>query len=216
MLEPLTRVQHRSRVYRFANLGGDLQVVEKMVDPGTPVTEIMDLLIANGFGSDPAEFVRRPFLPKLPGFAHSSRFTAGDVAVFYSALDIETALSEIESLARRTTFDGLKSTVTVRYRCGECDFAGDVKDLVPLANDLPFLSSIDESGYPQCQAVAREAIAEGLQGLLTPSARRINGINLPVFSEMALSNPSLNQYWVVTYDPVNDLVTSREAVPGGA
>jgi hypothetical protein len=202
MLEALERAAFAARVHRLVNLSRDAQTLGQMVD-AQAVAEVLQLMAASGLGPDPLEMIRRPFVPKAPGTGRPSRFSDGNVLVFYSALEHETAEAEITSLCRRTTFDGLRVRATAYYRFGACDFAGDVKDLRPYADEWAFLYSADESGYPQCQAIGGEAVSENLDALQTRSARRAEGTTLPVFRQGALANPTLNDYWAITFEPAD-------------
>jgi hypothetical protein len=50
------------------------------------------------------------------------------------------------------------------------------------------LVSADESGYPFCRSLARQALAQGISAFHAPSARRDGGVCVPVFMQEALSN----------------------------
>jgi hypothetical protein len=52
----------------------------------------------------------------------------------------------------------------------------------------PELVSVDESGYPFCRSLARQALTQGIFALHAPSARRNGGVCVPVFIQQALSN----------------------------
>jgi hypothetical protein len=68
------------------------------------------------------------------------------------------------------------------------DYTGKTIDLCPHVSTWPELVHPDESAYPACQAIAQEAISVGADGLLTMSARRTGGRNLPVFRQSTLQN----------------------------
>ena len=70
-----------------------------------------------------------------------------------------------------------------------------------------------ESDYGFCNGLGTEAVASGLDGLLTPSARRPDGTNLPVFRRRAVSNPVAHALVAMTLDPSSgEVAVSERAV----
>ncbi len=67
-----------------------------------------------------------------------------------------------------------------------------------------------DSDYHFCNDLGAEAEASDLDGLLTPSARRLNGTNLPVFRRRAVSNPVIHGLVAVTLDPSSGEVAVSE------
>ena len=67
-----------------------------------------------------------------------------------------------------------------------------------------------DSDYRFCNDLGTEAAASGLDGLLTPSARRANGTNLPVFRRRAVSNPVVQAVVAMTLDPSSGEVVLNE------
>lgn len=67
-----------------------------------------------------------------------------------------------------------------------------------------------DSDYGFCNGLGAEAVAADLDGLLTPSARRPNGTNLPVFRRRAVSNPVVHTVVAMTLDPSSGEVTLHE------
>ena len=74
--------------------------------------------------------------------------------------------------------------------------------------DWPDLTHDSEYGF--CNGLGAEAVATGLDGLLTPSARRPNGTNLPVFKRPAVSNPLVHALVSMTLEPSSGEVTVSE------
>ena len=68
-----------------------------------------------------------------------------------------------------------------------------------------------DSDYGFCNALGAEAVESGLDGLLTPSARKDHGTNLPVFRRRAIDNPVVEARVAVTLDPSTGEVSSRES-----
>ena len=207
MLEALQRAAYRARVYRFVSLPDYVRTLGPMVD-AQGVEELVVLLRESGLGQDARELISSPFKPKPPHGRYQGRFSDGSVGVFYGALERETAQEEVTSFCVRVIFAGQDEGTRAFYQFAECDFAGDVKDLRLDGVQWQFLCSADEGVYPICQAIGREAVDEGLDGLVTRSARRAAGTNAPVFRESALANPQLNEYWCITRDAEDGMVTA--------
>lgn len=74
--------------------------------------------------------------------------------------------------------------------------------------DWPALTH--DSDYGFCNDLGAEAVAARLDGLLTPSARRPNGTNLPVFRRRAVSNPVVQALVAMTLVPSSGKVTVSE------
>jgi hypothetical protein len=76
----------------------------------------------------------------------------------------------------------------------------------------PELVDVDEAkAYPFCQRLGREAHEAGIAGFLTPSARRVGGTNVPVFSRPALTNPRVRALAAFEIDPVAGTVEMKWA-----
>ena len=133
-----------------------------------------------------------------------TRFSDGSFPVFYCSLEAATA--EAETRHRLPQFIGQSDTPrTVWYSRFACDFNGTVKDLRCKQTD--WLGLTHDSDYGFCNQLGKEAVAEELDGLLTPSARRNGGTNLPVFRRRAIGNPGDLSTVAATYDPATGAVT---------
>ncbi len=109
--------------------------------------------------------------------------------MFYSSLELETAEAEVLDWYAGAA---LGSTARVAYyHRFRCRFHGSAMDLRLKLSEWPFLTGNVEEAYASCRALAREAVALGLGGFLTPSARRASGTNLPVFRRDAVSEPAV-------------------------
>jgi len=67
-----------------------------------------------------------------------------------------------------------------------------------------------DSDYSFCNDLGAESVASDLDGLLTPSARRPDGTNLPVFKRHAVSNPVVHALVAMTLDPSSGEVALHE------
>jgi RES domain len=192
MLEELQRRGADHRVYRFANLVDFSGMLEQMDLEAGDIEEILEFLGESRDRADAEWLLDAPFTPKPQLAVRRSvptRFSDGSLRVFYSSLESETAELEVlhwyagaalGSAARVTYYD--------RFRC---HFRGPAVDLRPNLGEWPFLTGDGEEAYASCQALAREAVGRDLGGLLTPSARRASGTNVPVFRRETLSEPEI-------------------------
>ena len=143
----------------------------------------------------------KPFEPKPQLAPEPTRFSDGSMRVFYSALEPETAEAEVFVWYMKYALNNAGEERTAHYRRFACDFQGGVKDLRPHLAALPCLIQDEAAGYPDCNRIGIEAVSEGLDGLLTPSARKIKGTCLPVFRRAALSNPQHQDFVAFRFDP---------------
>jgi RES domain len=136
-----------------------------------------------------------------------TRFSGGSWRVFYASLDWDTAEPEVG-------YHVLKAIehagAPVYYQRFECTVAGDGYDLRPHVRTFPFLTDPRETeAYPSCQALAREARGNGADGLVTLSARRAEGINVPVFVRRALRDPRIVGSAAIIPEPAGYRVAQR-------
>jgi hypothetical protein len=164
------------------------------------VEEILFFLDARDKTSSLKSLLDKPFELKSQLAPKPLRFSDDTIPVFYSALEPETA--EVETFAWYAKY-ALRnaSQRTAYYQRIACGFQGDVKDLRPHLQTLPCLIQDEAEGYPDCNRIGIEAFGEGIYGLLTPSARKLEGTCLPVFRREALSNPQSQALVAFKFDP---------------
>ncbi len=120
-------------------------------------------------------------------FTHSCDGRYGD-GVFYSALEEETAAEEVRFHEQRR--ERIAEDMRARTRWViMCTFAGSSADIRGQEAEHPELVSPDESGYPFCREVARQAVEAGIDSLHAPSARRPGGTCVPVFTKGTVTDP---------------------------
>jgi len=205
MLEDIPSKDVTCSPYRYQNSGDNLGTITDLGLSEENVEGILRFLDDHGQRDDPDSYLNRPFELKLQ-YERKSRFSDGTFPVYYSALELETAQAEISYQCRVLGR-------TVYYREVNCDFRGTVKDLQDYVQQFPFLiADAQQGGYDQSNEVAKEAINQGLDGLLTRSARRQNGTCLPVFRRSALSNSRPGRHVALSYDPMTDLVTVSDSL----
>lgn len=210
MIEHLEIRPFTGRTYRLASDGDTNQATLAgmgIVDPAA-----MLAILRASRPDDPNRFLNGPFAPKPNYTPRKSRYTDGTLPVFYSALERNTTRAEMLH-HNRLRLLGVTSVpgMSVFMREVECKFDGQVKDLRPEVQNISHLVSEEADGaYDTCNAIAAEARAEGLYGLLAPSARQPDGSCLPVFTRVALSDPVLGAWVTFTHDAAIDTVLCNE------
>ena len=154
------------------------------------INEITDLLRETGNATSFDDLLDAPFRPKRrlekAGFhVTRSRYSDGSFAVFYGALEAETAIAEMRHHFTNRVAGKPDGERIVWYQRFVCDFNGSVKDLRPKRKAWPNLTH--GTDYGLCNRIGAEAKGKSLHGLLAPSAR-CEGTTLPVFERSALSN----------------------------
>lgn len=193
LLDPLPIEHSRRTVYRFASLpSADILA---SLDLGPDGEAEMRTLLSDAGYSPPSleELCDAPFRPKRR-FAGRTRFSDGSFPVFYAALDLRTAEAEITHWFR--VFSGTPAQArTAYYERFACTFEGSEKDLRPKRTQRPALVDDD---YAFCNRLGAEAVQVGLDALVSPSARRQGGTNLPVFQRRAIRDPESQGVTAVT------------------
>lgn len=207
MLQGIRRLPARHRVHRFAY---DRRAADFLHEQGLDaqgIEEMLDILKSAGVLDSPESLCEAPFKPKRR-LGRPTRFSDGTFPVFYCSLERETAQAETEHWF--VEFAGRPQVErTALYSCFACDFAGDTKDLRPQHDQWPDLTHPHD--YKFCNALGAEAVGENLDALLAPSARRVEGTNLPVFAKRAVSNPGNLVRMTATFNPATGRVTVRRA-----
>ncbi len=166
------------------------------------------LLASQGISDNTEELCEAPFrFTQLQEGKIPTRFSDGSFPVFYSSLEPETAEAERKYWFQKSA--GNPTTArTAYYSRFSCHFDGSIKDLWPMHTNWPKLTH--DSDYGFCNGLGAEAVTTDLDGLLTPSARRPNGTNLPVFRRRAISDPKIHALVAMTLDPSSGEVALSE------
>lgn len=149
-----------------------------------------------------AHFINASFAYAKP--REPNRFNGENRGAWYAALEVETCLAEItfhmtEFLGRTGHFEA-----TVEYAEMFCSLSGDFLDLRPLPSH-PALHPDKAIGYPEGNALAAQARAQGLNGIIYPSVRHPGGTCLAVLRPAAVQS--------VRQGDVYRLVWSGDASP---
>ena len=139
-----------------------------------------------------------------------SRFSDGKHGVFYTALEEETAISEL----RHHVVQRLEAKFTneAHYVVMSFRVFGKAKDFRPVQAQMPYLADQNEhDAYPLCQAIARQAIAHPLDLIITPSARRAVGSCAPIFAPASVNVSSAAKIGTVVFsiDSLSQLADVR-------
>ncbi len=214
MLESIVAETLRADVFRLASQRQDADFLRGEGFDDQSVQEMLQLLASRGFSDTPEDLLNGPFRPKLQlrKAGYLTRFSDGSFPVFYSSLEPETAEAEVKHWFLKNVSEPTKRR-TAYYSRVSCRFDGSTKDLRPALVNWPGL--VHDSDYSFCNEVGAEAFATGLDGLVTPSARKAGGTNLPVFNQLALSSPEVHGLVALTMDPSSGDVTVSEGDPKG-
>ncbi|HLQ26264.1 MAG TPA: RES family NAD+ phosphorylase [Acidiferrobacterales bacterium] len=195
------------QTFRYAFQVMDEQVLRNMGLDIDAIDEVFQFL-NRGRDDSLQEYLDAPFANRKK-FSEESRYSDGSYCVFYSALEPETAEAEVKFRQIKRAIGNARNQRTVYYLLFSCQFSGSCKDLRPFLGDFPFLTA---DNYTECNELGLEAVGEGLDGLVVPSARRLEGTCLPVFKRPALSAPRQERLGAFTYDPASGDV-SISALP---
>ena len=124
------------------------------------------------YGVPHAAFINASFAYAKP--REPNRFSGADRGAWYAALEIETALAEVQHhLTEMLSATGVFEA-TVEYAELHASFAGEFVDLRH-HGDHGCLHPEKAIGYPVGNALADAARAKGLNGILYPSVRHEGG-----------------------------------------
>lgn len=209
MLESIATESLQTDVFRLASQLQDIDFLRTQGFDDENVNEMLDLLASHNVTDNTEDLCDEVFRPKpqLQKAERRSRFSDGSFPVFYSSLEPETAEAEKKFSYLKNVSEPTKPRPAYYYRFS-CRFDGSVKDLRPMHTDWPDLTH--DSDYGFCNNLGEEAVSSDLDGLLTPSARRRNGINLPVFRRRAVSSPVVHALVAMTLDPSSGEVAVSE------
>lgn len=206
MLEGLRIEQGRSKVFRLgrSSMIDDHLNSLQLDDPSR--NELHEIASATGSKGELRNLIDAPFRKKRK-YKRQTRFSDGSFPVFYSSLESATAKAEI-SYWLPEFLGKPKKPRKASYMLFSCEFEGRQIDLRNKTTEWPDL--IHDSDYGFCNSVGAEAVRKKLDGLVTFSARCPDGVNLPVFSRDALSNPEFLALMEFSYDPdTRDVSISR-------
>ena len=198
-LDAIPTRQSKYRVFRLASIADHGESLDQLGLDAQSNREMRDLLQMTGYWQSPDELFLTPFRQKRRR-PWATRFSDGSFPVLYCSLEPDTAKAEVRYWFSK--FSGRPSRRrSAYYRQISCLFEGATKDLRPRLAAWPDLIHPDD--YTFCNRLGAEAIQLELDGLLTPSARRPNGVNLPIFRRQAIAMANENGLIIITAAPVD-------------
>lgn len=162
---------------------------------------------------DPPTVVERGFhyatailYPFRPENWLRTRFSDGRFPAWYGSTNSETAMWETGYHAMRAELavEGVSPIVYRERAVYQVECRGLLIDLSSKAGEHPDLLSND---YGVCQSIGQRVHQEGHPGLLAPSARLANGVNLVAFKKSILQKPKLNFYLSYLIDTRSRTIT---------
>jgi RES domain-containing protein len=143
--------------------------------PGIGVDELV-------FGVPNFRIINAAFTYARP---EGSRFNDADRGAWYCAFEIETALAEV-SFHKAVEYQEInRFDDSVTYQCLLADFTATFHDL---RGPNGCSKCLDPESYETSQALANELLDSGSMGIIYPSVRRPQGINLACFRPALVGN----------------------------
>lgn len=202
MLKNVPSIKLQARVYRMATVDRiDRFLQHQQLDPQS-IAETKEFLQSCGVEDSSDELCDAPFRPKTRLYKHNkpygkSRFSDGSFPVLYGALETETTDAEILYWFPKR-FPG-SGPIRVYYDRLKYDFNGNIKDLRTMQKKWAKLTH--DNDYRFCNKLGTEAIREKIDGFFTPSVRRKNGTNVPIFTRESIRDPRVIATVSLTRDP---------------
>jgi RES domain len=178
---------YQGDVFRVANPPGEWSINATLSDPEDREEAYQFLRGTRLTPRTLTELLRTPFQRRSAQKPFGeSRFSDGSFPVFYSAVERETAARE-KAYHVGKDYDETRSAATqYYYRVFRVGVRADLRDLRAKLFDWPWL--IDKDRYDRCQRLGKQASDQDAFGFLTPSARRTNGVNAPLFRSDAIQD----------------------------
>lgn len=141
-----------------------------------------------------------------------TRYSDGSFGCWYGSMDLETTIYETayHNLKNELNIEGISEIITRERAIYNVLCQGVLLDFRGKQISCPELIYDD---YAFTQQIGRRLSNEGHPGLLAPSARKKDGVNVAIFNPKILSNARVNQYLTYYIDPVNETV-KVETTPG--
>lgn len=192
-------------MFRLASLPMDRDPFADLELDSQGREELLEFLAQGGNDLGLDELLDGPFRPRRK--RNPTRFSDGSFPVFYSALEAETAEAEMKHRVPNYV-RSLEKPRPMYYSKFSCTFHGVEKDLRPQVREWPDL--VHDNDYSFCNRIGAQARRLEVDGLVIWSARREGGVNLPVFSRRAISQPRPEGLVAMEYDPATKEVTVRQ------
>ena len=135
-----------------------------------------------------------------------TRFSDGTWNILYLAGDKTTTYAEVAYHLKNFFYTSPETmkTKSVKQIVFELTVGGKQRDFTCATHLLASLKSKDDSGYSDCQKIAKNAISDGVDYLKVPSARNDKGICFPTFESCKVSSPTKFEEVIFTLSPDSD------------
>jgi len=136
-----------------------------------------------------------------------SRFNDGARGAWYCAFEAETALAEVgfHKTVEYQEINRFDDSVT--YQARLADFNASFHDIRGIEN---FVDCLDPQSYIASQTLAAELLEAGSMGVVYPSVRRPEGVNLACFRPALVGNvrkgPAYRLTWAGTPQPRIEII----------
>lgn len=130
-----------------------------------------------------------------------SRFNDGERGAWYCAFDIDTALAEVtfHKTVEYAEIDYFHDSVS--YQCMLADFTAQFPDL---RGQERYAGCLEPASYVQSQQLAERLLDDGATGIIYPSVRRADGINLACFRPALVGNVRKGAAYRLTWEGTPD------------
>lgn len=201
MLDGIGQTHLHARAYRYAAENRRIESLRELGLDLDDIDEVLDLIKDKGPTSldDYLDFPFKQPLTRSDPSLH--RFSDGIVHILYTATQPETAEAEVLARRARILTESSKDQVPIYFMLLSCQFSGSSIDLRPHLERFPFLVGTSMDSYDQCARLGSEVASQGIDGMLTPSARRRpEGDCLPVFQRRAVADPRRENVTAFVFD----------------
>lgn len=144
-------------------------------------------------GRPHANFVNAAFAYARP--RQPNRFSPAGRGAWYAALEVETALAEVGFHLTRALADAGDFRATIDWAELWASLAGEYVDLRGVDPKPACLDPDPAVGYPHGVALAEDARAAGLNGVVYPSVRRAGGICIAALWPHAVQSVAQGDIW---------------------
>ncbi len=134
-----------------------------------------------------------------------TRYSDGSFGCWYGSMDLDTTIYETayHNLKNELNVEGIKEVIVRERAVYNIHCEGVLLDFRGQQISYPDLIKDD---YAFTQQIGRRLSHEGHPGLLAPSARKPDGINVVVLNSEILSNPQISQYLTYYINPLMQTV----------
>lgn len=134
-----------------------------------------------------------------------TRYSDGSFGCWYGSMDLDTTIYEtaFHNLKNELNVQGANEVIVRERAVYNIHCEGVLLDFREQQAAYPDLINND---YAYTQQIGKRLSVQGHPGLLAPSARKPDGVNVAVFNPNILSNPRVSQFLTYYINPMNQTV----------